>query len=380
MINLTKVERKRRQPSAARGNSALHELSSYVHDNHVHPVGVTVQQASDAMHAKRLCRKGGQTTDDRTTPHIERDVSPGASPTDLDLRFRDLRDPLSRRRLQHALSEIEHARASKRSRSVPSQSTSHPASTQQENCVDLLDASDASDDQRMYPDTALPLSAGEWLWERRRRDLPEGFLNELSKQHPPDSVLFRRDDSTLRLTETERLTHAERAARGIRQAALHKGLTSLYPEIWVGSELIGILLSFLVQAHGAQYAGFDRPPGATTKVMDVQAMQALQDKRGHRVRWPTGMSRVIFPINIGNQHWVTGVVDREARRIHIEDPLHVTRTDLGHILREWASHHTSTTLAEWTVTHQEVKRQINDNDCGIFMLADILCLLEGRDP
>ena len=227
--------------------------------------------------------------------------------------------------------------------------------------------------------TAAPfLDNTTWRWESHKRPLVEDFLTELSKQYEPDTVLFERDALRLKITEEVIFTHRERERLNLRQNTIHRGITCLYPGIWLTGSFIGMILSMIAPAYGAAYSDQPRLASSTTMIMDTSAYTAFSG--GSRLPSRPGITWYLFPVNIGNYHWVTGYVDTVAKRIHVEDPMGTAQLDILMKLRDWAVLNTSVPGDEWNLTTGSTTRQHNKNDCGIFLIADILCLLEDNDP
>ena len=116
-------------------------------------------------------------------------------------------------------------------------------------------------------------------------------------------------------------------------------------------------------------------------------------------RWTTGRVRVLefdkllFPINLGNTHWVLAGIDIRYQRLVYLDSLHGGDTDgVLERLREWLTHEVtdkygmekakSMNICAWRSVHNPpyTPRQRDGESCGVFMvmLADYLEL--GKRP
>jgi len=357
VIDMTRVSRKRPAPRPS-------SPSEYLMAGQSGPVGQSIQHLSST-------RRNSPTHSD-TESSSESDLSQ-SRPNRRVCRRVSLSRP-KRAKASRSASDSQLRRSCRRTR------------------MTLVGHTDSRDDTPSVEDlTSLPspprrgeddavLHPEDWQWDSRKHALPADFLTELARQYDHDTVLFQQDGQRLRLSETVRLTHAERRARGIEQGTIDTGLTSLYPGIRVTSTVLTVLLSFVAMSHGASYSGMQQHADSKTKVMDVQAWNVILDGRGDSLNWPDGKDMLIFPINIGNWHWVTAVVDRNGSRIHVEDPLNTRRRDIAVAIRTWASARLGIEPAGWQITYQSCRRQFSDTDCGIFLVADVLCILEGRDP
>ena len=146
------------------------------------------------------------------------------------------------------------------------------------------------------------------------------------------------------------------------------------PTLWFNDQIINAYLQYL----SARF-----PDCILVHSMTTSQMTSTPDSRGTRnfmQNYPVdGKRLVLFPINIGNFHWVLGVYQVPSRRVVIYDSMDgqaVRQTDLQRLVAA---------IVTWSgqdVLHREITPmniQLDKYNCGPYVLAMMECLCHQLD-
>ncbi|KAK2025860.1 hypothetical protein LX32DRAFT_44210 [Colletotrichum zoysiae] len=156
----------------------------------------------------------------------------------------------------------------------------------------------------------------------------------------------------------------------------------LDPTTWVRGKWLNMALGEVCLTQGSKVCLVDSCE---------MAYLASTAGSGHQLRNDTSLfgpanvaqSRlIVIPINIGNSHWVLGVIDKQGvvsiglhDSLPSQENLHLARETLSHFARAYlpsiSAHHS-------TVTPLMTPLQPNTNDCGCFVFAVALFTLAGN--
>ncbi|KDN36415.1 cysteine proteinase [Tilletiaria anomala UBC 951] len=87
---------------------------------------------------------------------------------------------------------------------------------------------------------------------------------------------------------------------------------------------------------------------------------------------------VLFPVNLGNAHWVTGAINFRLKRIEYYDSMHTSNRSFFLVMREYLEEESldkRKTEMDWTgwqdYTPTDFPYQSNGYDCGVFTISTI---------
>lgn len=184
-------------------------------------------------------------------------------------------------------------------------------------------------------------------------------------------------------------------------------LGKLRPRQWLNDESINFYGALLMQRSQravekrkeALGAGALKVPMELRAYWDVHFFNSFfyekVSAQGHKgvARWTRRVDvfakdKVVFPVNLGNSHWVTGCIDMRNRRIEYYDSMHAPNPHFFLHVRTWlqdehkAKHGTPLDLAMlgWRdYVNPHFPSQHNGYDCGVFTIATLEQLCR-RDP
>jgi ribonuclease HI len=217
-----------------------------------------------------------------------------------------------------------------------------------------------------------------WTWDSRRQPIPEGHLEALLHQHPPYAEVCETDGWRMTLEHVEAVTSEERRAGGHRFREWDNGLGALDGRYWLPPSVVWRILRHWAGARGH---GFEHRTRDMSKVW-IAEMGTLESISGERTVTPPQAARILlFPHQDENGVWGLGVVDVGSRTVAFVDSggqEHVQKEDQ---LEAWGDHHSGEAGGEvWTRLRVTTKRRTEELDSGIFVIADAMCIAEGRDP
>jgi Ulp1 family protease len=120
--------------------------------------------------------------------------------------------------------------------------------------------------------------------------------------------------------------------------------------------------------------------------MDKLVKDSGRYKYDHVKRWSKGfdafeLDKIFVPINIGNSHWVLGVIFIQKKEVHYYDSMHGNGSNYRNAMMRWvvdeakAKKGITINKAEWkSIAVGTAPQQFNGTDCGVFtiMAADFL--------
>jgi len=103
----------------------------------------------------------------------------------------------------------------------------------------------------------------------------------------------------------------------------------------------------------------------------------IDDRRAARL--------TLFPINVNNNHWVLGYANPHTREIGVLDSLPITNEthhDIRRDIRQLMGYYNwiYDNSQEWHINFNRSELQGNDQDCGLYVIANAWALIAGRNP
>lgn len=123
----------------------------------------------------------------------------------------------------------------------------------------------------------------------------------------------------------------------------------------------------------------------STKEQDYKKFVRILNKQSVRIQEARGL---LLPINIREKHWLLAHFDFESFSIEIIDsyfPLSNEEIEYAStvlrfkaFLERFWQEKTGTAVTFAVVMEQSTPQQTNDNDCGLYVLINMRCILEGK--
>jgi hypothetical protein len=212
-----------------------------------------------------------------------------------------------------------------------------------------------------------------WTWQDRRRKVVKDIIEKGTKQWRASDVISEMKGDTLRRTTT-----AERSVRGQRLLT-DIGWTCFRETTWLSDQAIKHVLIRIAINNGYGLEDFHVPTGLNQRWL-LDPLSYKQIRQGELLlRIPvTACERIAGIVQVGQNHWITAVVECAAREVHIIDPLgagHAHR-EVGMSFITWLQKRGL--KGSWMIVDTYSRRQYNGSDCGVFALCDILSRMEGH--
>jgi len=237
-----------------------------------------------------------------------------------------------------------------------------------------------------------PPDGGDWTWEKRRDPIWGTLLSRIVEQYPADAEVCRTETTPLPRSGLRHFTLSETDLRGAqRRRTDDAGLTSLSSRIWLKDDIIWHLLIQWAQQQGFGY-GTTRPSPQARAVWIGDTFTYGTDvdvpRRTRRARIPrlrgidlASMEALVLPINLENTHWITVIVWVREGRIQVVDSLGGTHARVANRVRKWLKEIQASQgipVTHWDLEYCATPRQRNGVDCGVFMVSDVMSILEER--
>ncbi|KAG8469012.1 hypothetical protein KFE25_007530 [Diacronema lutheri] len=239
----------------------------------------------------------------------------------------------------------------------------------------------------------LHLSSGVWfhLILHRIRAL---LARKLRARRSPRSSWQLADGEAVRLIDAALDAAAAQSAPHevlvvVRdQPITRAAMARLREGAWLNDELVNGYLGLVAERCAARGDARGRVHVMSTFFYHKLAAGASYNYEGVS-RWTREVelracALVLFPINLGNAHWIVVALDVRKRHFDVWDSLHGRHHACARMLRryiidEWLQKYGErTAAAEWTcVPRDDAPRQHNGFDCGVFVCAVARCLALG---
>eukprot|EP00961_Rhodomonas_salina_P294513 3934636-Rhodomonas_salina.1 len=241
-------------------------------------------------------------------------------------------------------------------------------------------------DQRHYGHSPRNVVAGSdsYSWTCRWHVSQRRVVEELSARYPDTAAVVVTDGHKLPLSLMVDIQHATREQQDWRQSRYELGFAAFAYDIWLSDQLIWHVFHYMSADRGWGCGQGRMGVGKAIWILDPQAYTYWASTRS---TWmlPEGAiqaRRWLIPVNIPNSHWFLMVLDIESGRLHVEDAMGVDRPTERSEVTAWIQSmapHRSRIDREWSHTFSKRKRQHSGTDCGIFLLADAMCIADGLD-
>jgi len=240
------------------------------------------------------------------------------------------------------------------------------------------------------PRHSPPPDGGNWQWERRKDPVWGTLLQRIVEQHPADAEVCRTIDTPLPRSGLRHYTLSETDRRGTqRRRTDDSGLTSLSSRIWLRDDIIWHILTQWARRQGYGY-GTTRPSpharaiwiGDTfTYGTDIQIPSRARRERIPRLQGIdlANLEALVLPVNLDNAHWITVVAWIRKGQIQIIDSLGGEHSRIARKVSKWLQEIQAAQglpVTRWRMEYSATSRQRNGVDCGVFMISDILSVLE----
>mmetsp|Transcript_30050 Transcript_30050/g.61888 ORF Transcript_30050/g.61888 Transcript_30050/m.61888 type:complete len:295 (+) Transcript_30050:2218-3102(+) len=224
-------------------------------------------------------------------------------------------------------------------------------------------------------------AVGFWDWEERKRPIPRDLLTQILLQKRDNQVVTSTAGRPLLVSQATRWTHAQMIEKGLRMREWDAGIMALRGSYWLPPSLVEHVLD---QWANAQEHGYgERPPTRTANRVWVTTTSVFDDIRQQKpIAHPELMliDRILMPMCNAEGDWMTGIIDLQSNRVHVEDPTGTARPERVRVLIEWISTITGTDQRDWTGSESMRHRVTARLDGGVAMIADIMCVARGLDP
>jgi hypothetical protein len=251
-----------------------------------------------------------------------------------------------------------------------------------ESTVDSSDLSVEEDRVRAMKSSCASAST-VWDWAARKRPVIKHLLESMLVQHADNLELCSMGTAGLRLTS--------RTVHGLLD--IDTGASCLKSGSYLSDDTIWAVLFHVAEAKG--YGSGQRGPRLwghrAVWIGDTFLFDRLFERHSggfsmiENPQWFKGcklsdVGHILLPIHLP-LHWITVHVDVRKHHIHVLDSLGTAHVGVAETVKwwlQWMERQEQLDPQSWTFSHSDFKRQSNGYDCGVFMLADIISLAEGR--
>lgn len=207
--------------------------------------------------------------------------------------------------------------------------------------------------------------------------------NDSSSSEPEDVDSFHKRVDEL-LVDKPKEEENEIVIRNHDYEFSHSSLQRLRPQRWLNDEIINAYLKLVKTRFDRKIHVFDSF-FYTTCVERKEKGPGIESLRHLSKNDYLANDLLFCPIHVNNNHWTLIAVHIADRRIEYYDSLNSNETRGNEILELFtevlqAMESDESEFKEWTTLQmQNIPRQDNDHDCGVFMCQYALELAKGGD-